>query len=118
MLEIVAERFSKVIRDGDLLCRQGGDEFVVLVPEAGNCAELEAMARKLVDSSRLPYLELNRAINISASVGIARYPDHGESREQLLSAADNAMYAAKRSPDKSVQVSGLLQALDDHSHQH
>ena len=118
VLEIVAERFSKVIRDGDLLCRQGGDEFVVLVPEAGNCAELEAMARKLVDSSRLPYLELNRAINISASVGIARYPDHGESREQLLSAADNAMYAAKRSSGKSVQVSGLLQALDDHSHQH
>jgi len=118
VLEIVAERFSKVIREGDLLCRQGGDEFVVLVPEAGSNSELEAMARKLVESSRRPFAELEGEISISASVGIARYPDDGETREQLLTAADNAMYAAKRSLDDSVQVSGLLKTPDNHSHQH
>ncbi len=117
VLEIVAKRFRKVIREGDLLCRQGGDEFVVLVPEAGSSDELEAMARKLVEASRRPYAELDPGIEISASVGIARYPDHGDSCEELLTAADNAMYAAKRSAGTSVQVSGLLQALDDHSHQ-
>lgn len=129
VLQIVAERFGKVIRDGDLLCRQGGDEFVVLVPEAGNSDELLKMGWKLVEASRAPFSELDPAIAISASVGIARYPEHGNSSEQLLAAADNAMYAAKRATDNRVQLcngyqprrekaSGLLEPLDDHRHQH
>ena len=128
VLQIVAERFRKVIRDGDLLCRQGGDEFVVLVPEAGNTDELLSMAWKLVEASRAAFLELDKSIEISASVGIARFPEHGNTSEQLLAAADNAMYAAKRAKTNPVQVSrgsqpqtttssGLLQALDDDGHQ-
>jgi len=129
VLQIVAQRFLKVIRDGDLLCRQGGDEFVVLVPEAGNTDELVSMGWKLVEVSRQPYSTLDPAIAISASVGIARYPDHGNTCEQLLTAADNAMYAAKRAKGNAVQLStghqpmaqpdsGLLEPLDDHRHQH
>ena len=129
VLQIVAERFRDVIRDGDLLCRQGGDEFVVLVPEAGNTEELEAMAWKLVEASRTPYTDVDPSISISASVGIARYPEHGSSSEQLLAAADNAMYAAKRAKVTPVQLckipqpppepaSGLLEPLDDQRHQH
>ncbi len=129
VLQMVAERFRKVIREGDLLCRQGGDEFVVLVPEAGTTDELMGMAWKLVEASREPYNELDPSITISASVGIARYPEHGDSCEQLLAAADNAMYAAKRAKITPVrlcegpqpqpqQASGLLQPLDDHGHQH
>jgi diguanylate cyclase (GGDEF)-like protein/PAS domain S-box-containing protein len=128
VLQIVAERFHKVIRDGDLLCRQGGDEFVVLVPEAGNTDELLSMAWKLVEASRAAFLELDKSIEISASVGIARFPEHGNTSEQLLAAADNAMYSAKRAKTNPVQVSrgsqpqttassGLLQALDDDGHQ-
>ena len=129
VLQIVAQRFLKVIRDGDLLCRQGGDEFVVLVPEAGNTDELVSMGWKLVEVSRQPYSTLDPAIAISASVGIARYPDHANTCEQLLTAADNAMYAAKRAKGNAVQLStghqhmaqpdsGLLEPLDDHRHQH
>jgi diguanylate cyclase (GGDEF)-like protein/PAS domain S-box-containing protein len=129
VLQIVAERFRHVIREGDLLCRQGGDEFVVLVPEAGNSDELLKMGLKLVEASRAPFSELDPAIAISASVGIARYPEHGNSSEQLLAAADNAMYTAKRASDIRVQLcngyqprpekaSGLLEPLDDHRHQH
>lgn len=128
VLQIVAERFRKIIRDGDLLCRQGGDEFVVLVPEPGNTDELVSMGWKLVEVSRAPFSTLDPAIAISASVGIARYPEHGNTCEQLLTAADNAMYAAKRTNANAVQLgtghqpmaqpaSGLLQTLDDQSHQ-
>lgn len=129
VLQMVAERFRKVIREGDLLCRQGGDEFVVLVPEAGSTDELMGMGLKLVEATRAPYSELDPTITISASVGIARYPEHGNSCEQLLAAADNAMYAAKRAKGHPVELcsssqpspheaSGLLEAPDNHGHQH
>ena len=104
VLQLVADRFRSVIREGDLLCRQGGDEFVVLVPEAGSTEELLGMAWKLVVASRAPYLEVDPSIAISASVGLARYPEHGNTSEELLAAADNAMYAAKRAKTNPVQV--------------
>ena len=105
VLQIVAERFLSVIRNGDLLCRHGGDEFVVLVPEAGSSEQLEAMAWKLVEASRAPFLELDKGIEISVSVGVARFPENGNTCEELLVAADNAMYAAKRDKTNPVQVS-------------
>jgi diguanylate cyclase (GGDEF)-like protein len=128
VLQIVADRFRNVIREGDLLCRQGGDEFVVLVPEAGSTDQLLKMGWKLVEASRAPFLELDPAIVISASVGVARYPEHGNTSEELLAAADNSMYAAKRAKTNPVQLSiasqpqapassGLLQTFDDQSHQ-
>ena len=104
VLQLVADRFRSVIREGDLLCRQGGDEFVVLVPEAGSTEELLGMAWKLVVASRAPYLEVDPSITISASVGVARYPEHGSTSEEMLAAADNAMYAAKRAKTNPVQV--------------
>jgi len=104
VLTTIAERFSATIRDSDLLSRLGGDEFVVLVPVAAPTSELEAMAWNLVEASRKPFTELDVSIAISASVGIARFPEHGASAEQLLAAADAAMYVAKRSESQAVQV--------------
>mgnify|MGYP006271296209 CR=1 FL=1 len=104
VLTTVAARFSAAIRDSDLLCRLGGDEFVVLVPVAGSTEELEAMAWNLVEVSRKPFSELDAKIQISTSVGIARFPEHGDNPEQLLSAADGAMYEAKRSNNQPVQL--------------
>lgn len=106
VLKTVAQRFASVTRECDLLCRLGGDEFVVLVREAGGIEELQAMARRLVQVSEVPHVDLDHSIAISASVGIARYPEHGATPEQLLAAADSAMYAAKRSSHDSVMVAG------------
>ena len=106
VLQIIAERFTKVTRECDLLCRLGGDEFVVLVREAGSINELQIMANRLVEASQIPFVDLDHAINISASVGIARYPEHGSTPELLLAAADNAMYKAKRSDHDHVQIFG------------
>ena len=86
------------------------------------------MGWKLVETSRAPFLELDRAIASSASVGVARFPEHGNTSEELLAAADNSLYTATRAKTNPVQVSrasqpqttassGLLQTLDDDGHQ-
>jgi diguanylate cyclase (GGDEF)-like protein/PAS domain S-box-containing protein len=95
VLQQVATRMAHVLRDSDLLSRQGGDEFVVLVPQAGSIPELLQLAAKLVATISEP-LECLEGEGISASIGLARYPDHGLTADDLLVAADNAMYAAKQ----------------------
>ena len=95
VLEQVAERFRTAIRQSDLLARLGGDEFVVLVPQAGSREELATLARKLVTAAEQPFTQLNLPITLSASVGIARFPEDGDTADALLRAADQAMYAAK-----------------------
>jgi diguanylate cyclase (GGDEF)-like protein/PAS domain S-box-containing protein len=103
LLQQVAERLRDCTRESDVICRQGGDEFVVLVPQAGELPELEAFASKLVAKLNEPFsLDLPAAdhsgpcsVRISASIGIARFPDHADNADGLLLAADNAMYRAK-----------------------
>jgi diguanylate cyclase (GGDEF)-like protein/PAS domain S-box-containing protein len=103
LLQQVAERLRDCTRESDVICRQGGDEFVVLVPQAGELPELEALATKLVTklnepfSLDLPAAEHSRpcSVRISVSIGIARFPNHADNADGLLLAADNAMYRAK-----------------------
>lgn len=102
VLQVIAERFGKELRREDLLCRVGGDEFVVLVPHAGSMDDLMTLATKLVTTSRMPIRTSEHTVSLSASVGIAVYPDHGDHSDQLIAAADQAMYAAKRSKANGV----------------
>jgi diguanylate cyclase (GGDEF)-like protein/PAS domain S-box-containing protein len=95
VLQLMARRLQGVLRETDLLCRQGGDEFVVLVSHAGGDEELRQIAGKLIQASEQPLTELNLDLTLSASIGIARYPNNARSAQQLLAAADRAMYAAK-----------------------
>jgi diguanylate cyclase (GGDEF)-like protein/PAS domain S-box-containing protein len=91
----VAERLRNCTRESDMVCRQGGDEFVILVPQAGPPAELDALARKLQEELAQPFALNESTVQISASIGIARFPDQGRSADALLRAADRAMYRAK-----------------------
>ena len=81
---------------------------MVLVPQAGGTEYLEGIGWKLVEATRAPFIELNKSIQISASVGVARYPENGNTCEELLAAADNAIYAAKRTKTNPVQVIRVL----------
>lgn len=96
LLKEVATRLQACIRDGDTAARLGGDEFVVMLPESD--VELAAMvAQRILDKLRLPYaLGVNNVDGLSGSVGIAAYPEHAGSLDDLLHAADQAMYAAKK----------------------
>jgi len=91
----VAARLLSVARESDTVARVGGDEFVLLMEDVAEVADCAGLARRLVASIALPFVHGERVLQISASVGIAVFPDHGKG-DQLMVHADAAMYAAKR----------------------
>ena len=104
LLQAVAARLLASVRASDTLCRQGGDEFVLLIPEGPDLDQLTALAGKLQARIRESYPQLPEGVHISASIGIARWPDHAEDADSLLDAADNAMYLAKGSGGQSIAI--------------
>jgi diguanylate cyclase (GGDEF)-like protein len=87
------------VRESDTVCRQGGDEFVLLIPDAPSLEQLQLIASKLNQALQQPFddqPELPEGIRISASIGVARWPDHADDADGLLEAADTAMYRAKQ----------------------
>lgn len=96
LLKTVAERMRANLRDSDLLCRVGGDEFVLLLPNNTDEQVLRNIAHKLFDAmTQTVHFEGNE-LQIHASIGVARYPDDAEDIIQLEAKADDAMYQAKR----------------------
>ncbi|MGV1757244.1 diguanylate cyclase domain-containing protein [Rhizobium sp. A22-96] len=91
----VASRLGTIVASSDLAARMGGDEFVILLTES-NAAEAREVADKIIHLVSAPYHFEDLTISISASVGIAKFPDDGPTAQALLGAADEAMYADKR----------------------
>lgn len=106
LLQAVANRLLSSIRKSDTLCRQGGDEFVLLVPEVEDLAQLVSLAEKLLLSLQEPYSDLPSGITIGASIGVACWPEHAEDADGLLDAADNAMYQAKHQGGGTIAMAG------------
>ena len=90
----VADRIRSFFKKDNLICRQGGDEFIILCFKL-DTKNLEKMAQKLVELISLPYRIEQYKFSIGASIGICRYPDDGKTFDSLFSAADTAMYYAK-----------------------
>lgn len=90
----VSKRMHDVVRDEDTLSRQGGDEFIIVLPgtDANGAAHV---AEKLIDSISQPYRIEHHELTVTPSIGIALYPSDGSNFETLLQAADAAMYRAK-----------------------
>ncbi|WP_020410101.1 EAL domain-containing protein [Hahella ganghwensis] len=95
LLRIMSTRLKECTRDCDTLARIGGDEFVLLVDQAGSEAALTHLASRLIEAVSVPVSLLGYTHAISCSVGISTYPDDGDSVELLLKRADIAMYRAK-----------------------
>ncbi len=94
VLRLVAARLTSCLRDSDTLARRGGDEFIAILP--GTDAQgAQRVAQKLVESLRAPLDAAGSEVVVTASVGLAMFPDNGRDRETLLKAADLAMYGAK-----------------------
>jgi diguanylate cyclase (GGDEF)-like protein len=95
VLEQAASRLRSTARNSDTVARVGGDGFLVLMEDAASVADCETLARRLIEALERPFDVLNRQVEISGSVGIAVYPDHGQ-RDKLAAHAEAAMHVAKR----------------------
>jgi len=96
VLRAVASRLRELVRHGDTVARVGGDEFVVLLAQVGGPGDALETAGKLMDALNAPLLLDSGVFKLGASVGISLYPQHGRTLDELLRAADRAMYHAKR----------------------
>jgi diguanylate cyclase (GGDEF)-like protein len=95
LLIAVAQRLRAVLRETDVVGRLGGDEFAVLLPKIESRAEVESTAKRIVEVMAEPYQVEHHHISTSISVGIAMGPDDGQTEDDLLVAADLALYAVK-----------------------
>ena len=95
VLQGVAQRLNEQVRSGDTICRYGGDEFLYLLVNPQSRANIEEVARKVLDSisQTLPINDL--VLTIKPSIGIAVYPSDGKTGQELVVNADAAMYRAK-----------------------
>ncbi|MCV2366745.1 sensor domain-containing diguanylate cyclase [Roseateles oligotrophus] len=106
VLREVAARMSRVLRAGDVLCRLGGDEFGLILPELADEAPAEALALRLIAAIREPMIIGDHLMPIGATVGLAFCPIDEVEASRLLSAADVAMYAAKRAGKNTFRRAG------------
>jgi diguanylate cyclase (GGDEF)-like protein len=92
----VARRLEQQLREMDTVARLGGDEFAILLDSARDAEQLALLARRLCAAVVQPVAFEGHALQVSVSLGIARYPADGQTLSQLLRAADQAMYRAKQ----------------------
>ena len=96
VLQSVAQRLSQCLREGDTIARTGSDEFVVSLPDIHSNVNLFQIAKKMLGTISVPIQLEERELHLTASIGIALYPEHGRDEETLLRKADMAMHSAKR----------------------
>jgi diguanylate cyclase (GGDEF)-like protein len=97
LLQSVARRLQDCVRLSDTVSRQGGDEFVVLLPDIEDMEDAALTAQKLIDAVAKPHFIANHQLHVTLSIGISLYPGDGNDVETVLRNADIAMYQAKKS---------------------
>jgi diguanylate cyclase (GGDEF)-like protein len=97
LLVHVGARLLQCVRDSDSVSRLGGDEFLILVPGICDEVEIERIATRILETVSEPLTISGHKVGVTCSIGIALYPDNGDSVEALMANVDNAMYQAKSS---------------------
>jgi len=97
LLQSVAARLVACVRKSDTVSRQGGDEFVILLPEVTHAADAAVSAAKIISELKKEHTLGEHRLRVTVSIGVSTYPDNGEDAETLIKNADTAMYYAKQS---------------------
>ncbi|WP_426308179.1 diguanylate cyclase domain-containing protein [Acidovorax facilis] len=95
LLQGVAQRLSRTLRNNDVVCRIGGDEFAVILENVKNLSDVAPLAQKMINALTESFLLRGQNVSIGASIGISACPEHADSMAELLRCADIAMYMAK-----------------------
>jgi diguanylate cyclase (GGDEF)-like protein/PAS domain S-box-containing protein len=96
VLEAIAERLKSFTRASDTIARSGGDEFVLACSGISDSAQIDTIATKVASIFSTPFLVDQEQTHLTASIGIAQFPENGETPEALLQASNAAMYEAKK----------------------
>jgi len=103
LLQSISERLVECIRAVDTVSRQGGDEFVMLLPAVENAQDAALAARRMLEAISEAHSIDNHELHVTASIGISVYPEDGLDVETLIQNADTAMYQAKENGRQSYQ---------------
>jgi len=106
LLREAAKRITACVRKSDTVARMGGDEFTVIISNARTPNSVERVAKKIVANLASPFDLNGKFCSVSASIGIALYPVNGNTAEQLVKVADDAMYTAKSSGKNCYRFGG------------
>jgi diguanylate cyclase (GGDEF)-like protein/PAS domain S-box-containing protein len=106
LLKQMAKRFSGALRGSDTVSRLAGDEFAILVRDVQSVADLWSVASKVLAAADAPLEVLGQSCKVSASIGMAQFPEHARDELQLMKRADMAMYLAKRGGKNRARISG------------
>tara|TARA_R110002050_G_scaffold57423_5_gene129343 strand:- start:264039 stop:266102 length:2064 start_codon:yes stop_codon:yes gene_type:complete len=104
VLQVIAHRMQACVREMDMVSREGGDEFIVLVTNIESTTACSMLADKLKSAIAKPIIVNDISLSVTASIGIASYPEHGDSLENLIAIADSAMYEEKKTVRDSLQT--------------
>ena len=110
VLVVAAQRLREQVRESDTVARLAGDEFTVILPHLIHIEDGHRVAEKILAALSIPMDIGGRSVSIGASIGVVIFPDHGDTAEAILQAADTAMYEAKRKGRSSVHCRELLTA--------
>ena len=113
LLKEVGHRIRHCVRESDTVGRIGGDEFVVLLNPVKLPEHASMVAEKIRASLNLPFQLAEHHVQISASLGVAVYPEHGDEKKRLIRHADSAMYRAKKMGGNRFLMAPLESASDD-----
>ena len=95
LLQSVAKRLTGGVRSSDTVCRQGGDEFVILLADVEHAGDAALSAQKILAALTVPHCIDQLELHVTVSIGISIYPDDGQDADSLIKSADTAMYHAK-----------------------
>jgi diguanylate cyclase (GGDEF)-like protein len=103
LLKEIASRLAECVRDTDTISRQGGDEFLIVLPDLSDADAVAPVLNKIRDRMKAPFVINGNEFSSSVSMGVAIYPDDGDNFDTLLKKADMAMYRAKEAGRNTYQ---------------